>query len=390
MIAGFFTPLAQASNNAPIPRLKPEAPGPIYLSRNDYRTLDQFFEALDKKHYAVAGSLRQSVKDPIARAVADWAFITSDNDYVTLDDVAHFIKTNPDWPLPDSIKRIGEDRLTDDTPPQIVFDFFADRLPFSGNGKLQLGRAYIELGQVEEGKRHLRSAWINHSWNSHQEQHILSQFGSWLTPKDHALKIDRQLFNIDATKSKRLLSLLTSRERAKAEARIALLRRDSNALRLFHQLSEQEQKDAGVLHAVTRFYRRGGEEAVAIQYALQAPLNAQFNRNPERWWYEKRLLARWALKNARYEDVYGLTAFTGLEKGSQFADAEFMAGWVALRFLNDPGRAEPHFKYLNAKVTSPISKARAQYWLGRTADAKGDKTQATLYFIEAASNPYTY
>ncbi len=390
LLFGLTTSMAAAYSNAPMPRLKPEAPGPVYLSRADYHNLDQFFDALDHRQYSVAASLRKSVKDPIGRAIADWAFIKSDNPYVTLADTDAFIKNYGDWPLPDTIRKIGEEQITDATLAQTVLNYFEGREPYSGHGKLQLARAYFETGQEQEGIRHLRSAWINHSWKSSDEKKILHDYGHYLTAKDHIAKADRQLFRIEATNTKRLLPLLPSRERAKAAARIALLRRDANAVSLFENLSAEERKDAGVLHAVTRYYRRGREEAIAIQYALQAPLNAQFNRNPSRWWAEKRILARWALKNGRYEDAYGLSAFTGLEKGAEFADAEFFAGWVALRFLNDPASAEPHFRYLYAKVNSPISKARAQYWLGRSAEAKGDETSARLHYLEAASFPFTY
>src|SRR4029450_13829386 len=47
----------------------------------------------------------------------------------------------------------------------------------------------------------------------------------------------------------------------------------------------------------------------------------------------------------------------------------FMAGWIALRFLNDPATAAAHFARIQDASSHPTSLARAHYWLGRAAEA---------------------
>jgi soluble lytic murein transglycosylase len=71
-------------------------------------------------------------------------------------------------------------------------------------------------------------------------------------------------------------------------------------------------------------------------------------------------------------------------------EAEFHAGWIALRFLNAPERAEIHFSALAGAVGAPISLSRAYYWLGRAAEARGAADLARTRYRAAAGRIYTY
>ena len=392
LLAGAFAALALTgmASATPTPRIKPAPPAPVYLKPADYQTLDRFFDALDDRKWTSADSWRQQLNDPVARSVADWAWFRQDVDAASFQEAGIFLDSHEGWPSADYIQKNAEENIPDTTSASAVQAFFQNRDPVSGRGKIALASAHIAGGRLDLARDLISDAWINHDWSSSQEKDLLSRYGEYLTSADHAEKADRQLFEIKATNTKRLLPYLTGSDRRKAAARIGLLRRDSNAVTLLNNLSTEEQKDSGVLHAATRYYRRGNEEPTAIAYAAQAPLNAELLRNTERWWTERRLLMRWALKNGRYEDAYTMGAFSGLTEGGSFADAEFAAGWIALRFLNDPERARPHFAYLDAGVTAPISKARAQYWLGRTFETSGDSARAGQHYSVAAAYPFTY
>ncbi len=389
-VFAFFLATSAANAAAPSPRIKPAAPGPVYLSPTDYETLDNFFNALGKNKTSLAKKYKGELTDSVAISIAHWAYFRSNPKDLDFVEAGQFLNKHSTWPSSERIQKNAEKKITDTADPEAVMTFFNRREPLTGTGKLRMAQAMFAKDKIDAGIFYLRKAWIEHDWSSVQEKEIIRYYGKHLTEEDHWAKADRQLFEIKATNTRRLLSQLSSSYRRMTEARIALLRRDGNAVTLFNRLSADEKKDSGVLHAVTRYYRRGGKETTALKYAKQTPLNEQELRNPARWWTEKKLLARWALKNGYHEDAYAMTAYTGLIDGSAFAQAEFEAGWIALRFLNDPDRARPHFAYLNAGVTAPISRARAQYWLGRTFEAAGDRQRAFLHYMVAAEYPLTY
>jgi soluble lytic murein transglycosylase len=69
---------------------------------------------------------------------------------------------------------------------------------------------------------------------------------------------------------------------------------------------------------------------------------------------------------------------------------EFTAGWIALRFLNDPTTAKAHFAKISEGVRNPISLARGAYWLGRAAEAMGRNDDARAHYQAAARYPTAY
>ncbi|MEL0143154.1 MAG: lytic transglycosylase domain-containing protein, partial [Alphaproteobacteria bacterium] len=91
---------------------------------------------------------------------------------------------------------------------------------------------------------------------------------------------------------------------------------------------------------------------------------------PERWSLEARILARRALEDGHYSEAAKLVAKHGLKGGGEFAEAEFLAGWIHLRFLKDPNAAEDHFKTLFNGVSYPISRSRGAYWKARAVKAR--------------------
>jgi soluble lytic murein transglycosylase len=268
--------------------------------------------------------------------------------------------------------------------------FFDARAPVTGAGKVALARALFAAGEIAAAEFHLRDAWINDNFTVAEERAILSEFGKSLRPQDHAARADLLLWSLQVTNARRVFFHLDRQDRTRAEARAALLMRAANAPQLFSSLSVDEQRDSGVLLAAIRYFRRTGDEAYAIALSRLAPDNPEDLREPERWWDERQLLMRWALREARFADAYELAAHHGLAEGDAFSEAEFNAGWIALRFLNRPDRAETHFLALASAVSTPISLSRAYYWAGRAAQAREDAALASQYFSAAAQYYYSY
>lgn len=380
-----------AASAAPrIPSIKPPAPVSNYISQTDEGHLRAVFEALEKRNYALANISRSRIEAPVARSLADWAYLRSGADGISPREIGRFLDSNYGWPSESLLQEKAEEAFTDNTPTEEVFTFFQNRDPITSEGHLRLADAFLAIGNTEAAVGQIRRAWIDFNHVSRDERLILQKYGAFLGPQDHWEKADRQLFDIRATATKRLLPYLPSDRRRQAETRIAFLTLDRNAAALYSALPADSQQDAGVLLAAVRYYRRTDRDDQAITYAGLAPLDAETLRDPGAWFYERKLLARWALKNARFEDTYLLSAYSGLDEGADFAEAEFMAGWVALRFLNDPERAKAHFAYLGTGVSSPISRSRGEYWLGRAFAATGDDVSANQHYRVAAAFPYTF
>jgi soluble lytic murein transglycosylase len=105
---------------------------------------------------------------------------------------------------------------------------------------------------------------------------------------------------------------------------------------------------------------------------------------------ERRLYVPRAIRAGNYQLAYQLVSNHGLRSGESFADAEFMSGWLQLRFLHQPQRAAEHFAHLSENVSAPVSRSRALYWRAEAARALGQNAEAEQLLNDAARYNFTY
>jgi len=393
VLAGALTVLAAVSPAGAIdaPRLKPAPPGPAYIGQSDLQTLKSVKDAVSRRDYNRALSLTASMADATAKSLAEWYYFEAEDPLVSIEAADRFLDGHPEWPSTQKIQAHAEKRMSWTLAPSSVLSFYETRDPVTGEGKLQLARAQFVTGRAEAGELHLKDAWINNNFTLPDEQRLLANYGDRLSADDHFKRADRLLFDREVMTAKRAFSKLRPTDRRRAEARAALLLGGADAPGVYNNLSAEDRADPGVMLAAVRYFRRAEEEPRAIALARSATTDPVALRNPERWWDEQNLLMRWALKNRQFADAYAMASHHGLEAGTaDFAEAEFNAGWIALRFLNEPSRAEKHFAALTSAVSAPISLSRGWYWLARAAEAKGDADLAQVRYSKAAEQIYTF
>jgi soluble lytic murein transglycosylase len=136
-----------------------------------------------------------------------------------------------------------------------------------------------------------------------------------------------------------------------------------------------------------QYLRRKDREEEAWKMLLDAPSEPNVLLDLNNWWVERRVNCRAALNAGKARIAYEIAAKHGLVSGDAYIEAEFLAGWIALRFLNEPDTALQHFVALRSAATSSKSIALGEYWLGRTALALGDRNAAIIHFHGAAKYP---
>ena len=118
---------------------------------------------------------------------------------------------------------------------------------------------------------------------------------------------------------------------------------------------------------------------------LGASTDATALVDPDAWWVERRVLSRELLDIGKPELAYKIAANHAAESPGPAADAEFHAGWYALRFLGDPQKAHTHFARIPEITSGAISQSRGYYWLARAAEA-GGPGDARAYYEKAAAH----
>ena len=251
-------------------------------------------------------------------------------------------------------------------------------------GAKRFAEALITAGESARAQEVARAAWRNADAQTiEEEDSFYIAFGDVLTNEDHARRIDRLLWAGRVTPAQRILPRVDSGNQALGQARIALRQLSSNAPDLAALVAAELQDDPGLVYDQVRWYRRKGFDAAARQLLLMYRVDEV---QPDQFWQERGPLARGALNVGNPEEAYRLASEHGFTRGSEFADSEWLAGWIALRFLQRPEVAAAHFLTMFENVTHPVSRARGAYWMGRAAAAMGDAETAALWHRAAAQH----
>ncbi|MFO1171178.1 MAG: lytic transglycosylase domain-containing protein [Hyphomicrobiaceae bacterium] len=374
-------------------------------SESDLAQMKASIEAAYRDDIAGARAQSQGIQDPTARKLAEWYLLRNVKGAADPFALEKFRLKNPDWPANEIRFRTEEALLASGGDPKAVVAMFEKEPPRSGAGFGALAAAYLELGDSEKATSIARKGWREQELDKDDEAAYLKRLGKLIGPKDFKWRVDRLLLNDSrwdgvrkerVAEVKRLLPLLSAGERAKAQARIAVYlcyrggRCAGSASAALNALPADAFKDWGVAYHKIQLLRRTDREADAWQRMLKVPDDAASLVSPDDWWFERRDNAYNALYAGKPEVAYEIVAKHGPLTVNPLKDAEFMSGWIALRFLGDAPRAKTHFEALVAAADGPISRSEGEYWLGRTMDALGDKAAAKEHYGRASKEYTTF
>ncbi|MGE0715093.1 MAG: transglycosylase SLT domain-containing protein [Alphaproteobacteria bacterium] len=341
--------------------------------------------AVQTESWAEARRLADLTGDPVAAKVVRWLQWVRSDSPADPGEIAQFMAANPEWPAQARLSRRLEDRLDPLPPDATLIGWFDRRAPETTAGRVAYASALLRAGRSDDSRAVLRRAWVDGTFRPEEEQEFLARFADALRPVDHQDRADRLLRENETGSAQRMVARVDPAARRVLELRLRLrARRPPEGL---DKLGEIERADPGLAFDLLRYYRRAEDDAAAER--LLSAVGPEAAR-PDAWWVERNLLARRALRTGSAATAYRIAAGHAYTDGSPLAEAEFLAGWIALRFLGDAAGAERHFARLEASVSMPISRARAGYWRGRAAEAAGDTAAASARWREAAQHLTTY
>ena len=384
---------AVATANPPPPSLKPAAvpARSLWIETDDLNLLVRALDAADKNQWREVRTFLGRLSDPTAQALIRWRILTDGNGGSGFNELREALEEFRDWPDRDKI----EDQLEitirrSDLTAEERIAWLNARGPRTGEGLLALADAYNSQGRREDMVRVAREAWRTRPLDMATAQSLTSLYGGSFTQDDYFARADMFLWRRDTAGAQSLLGKLSAGQKALVEARIALIRNTRQIDRLVAAVPGALAEDPGLLYERARHAERRGRDAEELGLLLRIKGDEAPEVGRENIWSEKQSVVRRLIRERRYDIAYQLAAGHGLTQGEAFRDAEWMAGWLALSKLGDARKAELHFTSFGAGVTTPISLARAHYWLGEALSAQGRKQDAQAAYEAGARFPFVF
>ena len=364
----------------------------LHTSEADVALVKNAIDTLRKGGASKATSVAAGISDPVARKLVEWIILRSDHNGADSARYTAFMAANPSWPSLGAFRRRAEAMLwVENAKLARVMSFFDGSSPQSAMGRLVLARALMAQGDTEGAKALVRDAWRNDPIPADVEKQVLERYSDFLSRADHKARMEKRLFAADKDSAMRAARRLGGADLAIAQLRLALGNKGGNAKKLLDAVPEEARRDPGYLFARAYLLRHDEKIAEAAQVLLSAPTDLAQVHDGEEWWVERRIMARKLLDLGDARSAYRVVAEAAEPtKENSRVERNFMAGWIALRFLDDPAAAATHFARIQEVSSHPTSLARSHYWLGRTAEALHRRDQARAEYQAAANSSAAY
>ncbi|OBZ96065.1 lytic transglycosylase [Pararhizobium polonicum] len=346
-------------------------------------------DALSNKDAGKAIAVRDTMtKGTLDRHILTWAIAVSGQKGVPSYEIASAQQELKGWPGLGALRANSERALYRENPPAAdILSAFGTTRPETPEGTIILARALQANGDKATAGKLLRGLWVKDTLDKDTETKILAEFPDLLTTADHQRRMEMLLYRSRLDQAARFADL--GKAQSLYRAWVAVAKKAGNAEALIAAVDPSWHSKPAYLFIRIEYLRKQEkyEEAAALLANLPKDKDALVNTGE--WWVEQRIISRGLLDRGKFKAAYTIAANHVASDPADIVDAEFHAGWFALRGLEDAPAAAQHFQRILKASNRPISVSRAWYWMGRAAEA-GAPGNATEYFTKAAALPGTF
>ena len=253
-----------------------------------------------------------------------------------------------------------------------------------------LGESLVLRGNSLKGKKLIKEGWITADLSKNELIFYRKKFKKYLNADDYIKRADHLAWNNKYWDLRRLIRYLPTEYELLYNARQLLMSKSYGVDQAINKVPEKFKNDSGLNYDRLKWRRKRGRVDSSVEILLSIKNTKEYLVRPDKWWKEREIISRSLIYKKRYELAYKIASNHALTEGADFAAAEWMSGWIALSFLNDPLIAKNHFQNFYNNVSYPISTSRGAYWLGKTFERLKDNENSNKWYREAAKYLTTY
>jgi soluble lytic murein transglycosylase len=371
-----------------------DAPAPIAQAttpEGDLAAVKQAIDLVSKGKTDDATAIKKSIADPVAQKVVEWQILRHPSGDAAFTRYAAFIADNPTWPGIGLLRRRAEGRLWQERSDAATVRRFTGGQPASAKGRFALARVLLAEGDRDGAERQVRQAWWSEELSDRVEAESLAAFRELLTREDHRVRMERRIGAKDFSGAMRAARRLGKGEISIVKACEGVAAKARKSLALLNAVPTKARQDLGYVLCRVQWLLRHDRVADATQLMLAASPETMALQDTNEWWRKRRALARELLDRDNPKAAYQVVKAAATPYNPYYrAEFHFMAGWIALRFLDDPATALIHFAHVDDDTTNPVVLARGAYWRGRAHEAAGQTENMRANYAAAARYSTAY
>ena len=345
-----------------------------YYSERDFEFAKQAIRFMEKSNWKDAKNTAKKARAQSIYDFIEWRHLLTSGNKATFSEYKRFIERVKDYPRFDRIKYLAEHKinLQNQSPTEII-NWFQSNKPLSGYGKIMLGESLIKTGKSGDGIRLIKEGFINADLNTNNLKYIRKKFKKILDTSDYINRADYYAWEGKHWDLKRVIRYLPSEYQLLYTARQILISRGYGVDEAIKKVPKKFKNDAGLNYDRLKWRRKKGRVDSSLEILNKVKNTEEYLVRPDKWWKERSIIGRSLIYKKKYKTAYKIVSNHAMTEGADYAEAEWMSGWIALSFLKNAQQAENHFLNFYNNVSYPISLSRGAYWLGKTYEKIGDK-----------------
>lgn len=345
--------------------------------------------ALSEKWYDAFQSARASSDPKFAENAVQAIKIYNSPASIDVLDLKKFF-TNNRWIPVDAYATKIEKSISFEQNSENLIEWFKFNPPVTNQGKFLELHAQLNKGiksiRDPKTKDLLRKLWRTTEFDTSSEEYYIKKYKEHFTVEDLLKKIEHLTWRRSFDMSEKLIAILPKKYQMDCIARLKIARNPDKINRILPSSSEKIKRDEIVSYYYIDYLLKAKQD----DKALARLINLKTTQSPDKWWKLRSIAIRNAMRDKSYKAAYKLASEHGIEEGVDFAEAEWLSGWIALRFLEDAEIAKGHFENMHNKVKLANSKSKAAYWIARSYEALEMEPYAKEWFENASKYPATF
>ena len=362
-----------------------------YYSERDFEYAKQAIRFMEKSNWKDAKIVAKKARATSIYDFIEWRHLLTSGNKASFSEYRRFIERVKDYPRFDRIKYLAEHKINlQNQSPSEIINWFTKNEPLSGYGKMMLGESLIRVGRSGEGTKLVKEGFVNADLNTNSLKYFRKKFKNTLDTSDYIKRADYYAWEGKHWDLKRIIRYLPKDYQLLYTARQILISRGYGVDEAIKKVPQKLKNDSGLKYDRLKWRRKKGRVDSSLEILNDIQNTKEYLVRPDKWWKERSIIGRSLLYQKKYKTAYKIVSRHAMTEGPEYAEAEWMSGWIALSFLKKPELAENHFKNFYYSVTYPISLSRGAYWLGRTYERIGDKENSTKWYFEGSKYLTTY
>ena len=362
-----------------------------YYNKKDFAIAKKAILEMKQAKWPNALKTAKKAKDKSIYNFIQWRHLLTKGNKASFYEYKTFIDSNENYPRIGRVKYLAEHKLsTDSISPKKIIDWFGPTEPLSGFGEMILGESHILVGNQQKGINLIKKGWITAELSKSELRFYRKKFKKYLNADDYIKRADYLAWNNKYWDLKRLLRYLPKDYELLYTARQLLMSKSYGVDNAISKVPAKFKNDAGLNYDRLKWRRKRGRVDSSLEILLKVKNTKDYLIRPDKWWIEREIISRSLIYKKKFELAYKIASKHALTEGPEYAAAEWMSGWIALSFLNDPLLAKDHFENFYNNVGYPISTSRGAYWLGKTYQKLGKPDLAKQWFEKASNFLTTY